>query len=88
MNLADLNARWRETGHPHAEKVLSDPAEPVGGRKARVPGDENNDRVVFRWHCPACHREGQSALPLVGAMSSALAHKNHCGVRYDSHGGT
>jgi hypothetical protein len=30
------------------------------------------------WSCPICGQHGQTRMPLVGAMSAALAHKNHC----------
>jgi hypothetical protein len=30
------------------------------------------------WVCPACGGQGQTQQALIGAMSDALAHKNHC----------
>ena len=32
----------------------------------------------YQWHCPRCHSTGVTRLPLLGAMNSALAHKNRC----------
>lgn len=33
---------------------------------------------LYRWSCPDCKEVGATRMPLVGAMSAALAHKNHC----------
>lgn len=57
MDLSSLNARWSETGKPHAVAV-------EGG--------------LYRGYCPECQEWAHTRLPLVGAMSEALAHKNKC----------
>lgn len=36
------------------------------------------DDGLYRGYCPRCKEWAHTRLPLVGAMSEALAHKNKC----------
>lgn len=33
---------------------------------------------AYHWFCPTCQERGRTRMALIGAMSAALAHKNHC----------